>query len=373
MKSLRIAMILCAALAASTFAEEVVLNPDGSGHYPNIQAAIDAVSPGSTIWLADGVWQGAGNHSLDFGGKILVIRSISDSPEDCRFDLSAGGIRAFDFHSDESNACQVRGVKIHGSHGLSFGGAVRINMGSPRFENCHFENNGVKTAGGAFYIQSSAAEIANCRFHSNYAGQSGGAVSLAQESQAIVEACIFDSNQADMMGGAMEMYDSLSNVFDCVFRGNTAGSWAGGALHMENSWSEVSNCTFAENFCASGSAISSEYSDFMIHRCIFTAGNSPPFATSVGPLYEMTCCDLWGNTGGDYTGAIAGYLGSDGNFSEDPQFCGSLGTGDFRLQSDSPCAIGNAYCPESLIGALDVDCGIESTELSTWSRVKSLY
>jgi hypothetical protein len=60
------------------------------------------------------------------------------------------------------------------------------------------------------------------------------------------------------------------------------------------------------------------------------------------------------------------------NFSGDPMFCG---TGNYYLQSDSPCAPGNqpggADC--GLIGPLPVGCGAVSVETKTWGGVKAIY
>ena len=50
----------------------------------------------------------------------------------------------------------------------------------------------------------------------------------------------------------------------------------------------------------------------------------------------LACNDVFGNEGSNY-GGVADPTGTDGNVSEDPQFCGVVGTRDWTLQSDSPC------------------------------------
>jgi parallel beta-helix repeat protein len=68
----------------------------------------------------------------------------------------------------------------------------------------------------------------------------------------------------------------------------------------------------------------------------------------------------------------AGPLNTE-NFSLNPQFCGA-GAGNFYLQSDSPCAPGNApYEAEGLIGALPVSCGSVDAKNRTWGGIKALY
>jgi len=64
------------------------------------------------------------------------------------------------------------------------------------------------------------------------------------------------------------------------------------------------------------------------------------------------------------------------NFSADPQFCGIEGSGDYLLQSDSPCAPGNtplSWGDCGQIGPLPVGCGPVSTEVKSWGAIKSMY
>jgi hypothetical protein len=62
----------------------------------------------------------------------------------------------------------------------------------------------------------------------------------------------------------------------------------------------------------------------------------------------LTCCDVYGNEGGDWVGCIADQYGIDGNISEDPFFC----EGSLYLSSDSPCL----YGPCGQIGAHGQGC-----------------
>lgn len=69
---------------------------------------------------------------------------------------------------------------------------------------------------------------------------------------------------------------------------------------------------------------------------------------------EITCTDIYGNEGGDWTGDLAGYLGVNGNISMDPLFCDPE-AGVLTLRADSPCA--PLHDPEcGRIGAWPVGC-----------------
>ena len=106
------------------------------------------------------------------------------------------------------------------------------------------------------------------------------------------------------------------------------------------------------------------------------AHNDVQFATTgsnhMGSIL-WSCCDLYDNTGDDYTAPWWGF--GNGNFSADPLVC-DADAGDFTLHSDSPCLPGNhpdgAAC--GLIGALDVGCGPStSVEQTSWGAVKEMF
>ena len=65
------------------------------------------------------------------------------------------------------------------------------------------------------------------------------------------------------------------------------------------------------------------------------------------------------------------------NFTINPQFCGAPGSGNYFLQSDSPCAPGNTPPPLledcGLVGALPVGCGMTPVRSATWGELRSLY
>jgi hypothetical protein len=87
----------------------------------------------------------------------------------------------------------------------------------------------------------------------------------------------------------------------------------------------------------------------------------------------LTCCDLYGNAGGDWMQDIADQYGIRGNIRADPLFCDPL-FGDFTLHEDSPCA---PFTPPNeecdLIGAWPVGCGPTAVHSVTWGRLKSLF
>ncbi len=93
-----------------------VVKPDGTGDFPVIQAAVDAVMNGDEILLADGVFTGLGNNQVNFWGKAITIRSQSGKAVDCILD-GEGTIGVprtlFLFESGEGSDSIVRDVTIY--------------------------------------------------------------------------------------------------------------------------------------------------------------------------------------------------------------------------------------------------------------------
>jgi hypothetical protein len=75
----------------------------------------------------------------------------------------------------------------------------------------------------------------------------------------------------------------------------------------------------------------------------------------------------------DPYGGCDDMTGTNGNFAADPQFCGVDGSGNYFLQSDSPCAPGNHPGGEScgMIGAMPVNCETVPTRRVTWGTIKA--
>jgi hypothetical protein len=88
---------------------------------------------------------------------------------------------------------------------------------------------------------------------------------------------------------------------------------------------------------------------------------------------DFLCNDIFGNK----SNVDPPPFGTNGNIDVDPQFCGVAPqvSGNYFLQSDSPCAPGkhpDGY-PCGLIGAWPVGCKDTAVERTSWGRIKSIY
>ena len=379
MAAMRILSLLVALLvAASAGAATYLVQADGGGDFPHIAAALLSAISSDVIELGNGVFTGSGNRDLDFAGKAITLRSQSGDRSACVID--AGGSpgaphRVLLFTSGETLLARVEGITLRGgdvtSAGSGVGGAVLIEGASPRFEDCVIEGSAAGRGGGV-HCWSARPRFTDCEIRDNTAAAGGGGVSFDGESNLVFVNCLIAGNQAERGGGLFGL-DSRLSLSDCVVAGNTASLRGGGMYAGSDSDSDLSSCTFAYNEAPTGGALDAVFNShyhFTQSIVAFSAVGGA-LAMSYGSSAEFSCSNLYGNAGGDWAGDIAGQVGIWGNVSAEPQFCGVAGSGNYYLQSDSPCAAAQSGCGD--MGAMGVGCGTTATERSSWSLLKGLF
>ena len=280
------------------------VEPDGTGEFATIQAAIDAATGCDVIELGDGLFTGEGNRDLTFRGKILTVRSRSGDPAACVIDCQGSADdprRGFTIDSYEGAGAVIEGITVKngyaGGIGNQDGGAIHGGqMSMPTLINCAFVDNSAVRKGGAVYCRNSLSILEDCTFVGNESAE-GGTICC------------------DV--GSFGLF-----VSGCTITGNEAGS-SGAGIH----WDRYHSRLVVEN-----TIIASSESG----EAIFCDGDGiPP---------EISCCDIHGNAGGDWVGCVADLQGVAGNFSADPRFCGlapDTHMSRYELRADSPCLPGN--------------------------------
>jgi hypothetical protein len=179
--------------------------------------------------------------------------------------------------------------------------------------------------GGGIVCAGASVSIYDCIIEGNYANVQGGGMLLDGGSDLTCAGCLIKSNTSVGHGGGAANYYSTALYSNCTFYDNSAGT--GGGLYNYGSTTAIDNCIIASS--AGGGAVASTPS-------------SPP---------ALSCCNLYANVGGDWSGYIAGQADINNNMSVDPLFCDAPASG-FRLESDSPCLTG--IC--GMIGAFGRGC-----------------
>lgn len=134
--------------------------------YPTIQAGIDEAFLGDTVLVADGLYTGPGNKSLDFNGKRIVLRSENGS-ENTTIDCENDGM-AFHLHSGEDSLSVIEGFTVMNGNSSDAGGIFLENV-SPKIRYCDIVGNTGGFGGGINLISHSAPIILGCRFDDNTA------------------------------------------------------------------------------------------------------------------------------------------------------------------------------------------------------------
>ena len=226
-------------LAIRACISQVTLLADGTGDYPTIQSALDALGcDTSVINLESGVYSGEGNRDLDCLGKPVTIISSSGHPDSCIIDCQGTESehhRGFLFHSGETSDAVIEGITIMGGY-ADEGGALKCESGSsPTIRNCVLRDN-FATSGGAIYSEDSAPTFENCTISYNTSPTAGAAFLLY--SDPIFENCIL-SHSID--GPAVFGYESnpLLACTDVVW--NEGGDWVGCIADQQNQNGNFSN------------------------------------------------------------------------------------------------------------------------------------
>jgi parallel beta-helix repeat protein/predicted outer membrane repeat protein len=235
---------------------------------------------------------------------------------------------------------------------------------------CTFRGNSTAYSGGGLRCTDTAAVVlTNCEFANNTATLYGGGLSCGFESDpsnVSLTDCRFTNNSSEF-GGALYIDHTLLSATGCLFIGNTS-TGRGGAMLGRTTFegTHFANCTFVGNQALPGGPVSVGGAISLITHCSLTAancifvGNSADedgaITCSGGTATTLSCCDIFGNPGGDWTGCLAGQDVINNNFSLNPLFCDTV-NGDYSPGDISPCAPANSPCG-ALVGALDVGCVI---------------
>ncbi len=142
-------MIFLLAAPALAFADKHLVNSDGSGDFPTIQAAIDASAPGDSVLLGDGEFMGPGNRQLDIPHPLLLA-SLSGEPALCIIDAEGEPLG----HVENETAIDQPSYRFQGITFRDGQGFTTEDGKDFFFSSCHFES-----CAGIFFSSPIAGEL----------------------------------------------------------------------------------------------------------------------------------------------------------------------------------------------------------------------
>jgi predicted outer membrane repeat protein len=299
--------------------------------------AVAAAPSGSIVRIGNGTFTGA----LTLGAKQLVIEAAPGT-NPVLDGTGLVNVAILTVNGGQTSDTVIRGLTFRNGptggpspqvSGQLVGGAMLVNLASPRIESCIFENNRSQR-GGALYLRRSSSTVINCTFTGNEATESGGAI-RTQSSATLIENCSFESNSAMVSGGAISHRGAdgfgQNTVRNCLVRLNSAPLGAGLSLQQASQATStiVDDCTIVQNTATSaGGGVWGESGSVGTSTLIGTnvCGNTPnevagPIAIGAGTgLCDQPGC---GDPDGDL---IAGCIDNCPNAANPSQVDGDADT-----------------------------------------------
>ena len=319
--------------------------------------------------------------SYNHGRGIAFSRSGSPHIQDCDISYNDGRGITFSRSAPHIENCTIShnsdgGLSIYLCSGVAIlscslsyntssgngGGAsytAPYDGGGFEFRNCVFESNSTTGNGGGVYISTNSLMfflLNDCRFVSNEASGSGGGIFIEGESYLFSDFCSYIGNSSLKNGGAIAAdNDAIVVVDTCLVSANESSNMGGGFYCRSERGILIHGSTLHGNSAPYGAGICADTDgSFTVAGTIIAFNNGTAAWCESADAVELSCSDLYGNTGGDWIGCIEDQADTNGNFSTDPLFC-DPGSGDFSLDTVSPC-LDAPGC--GLVGAFGEGCDI---------------
>ncbi len=350
-----------------------------------IQAAVDAVTSGGTVWVTNGTY--------DLGGRT-VLGAIQTNRVCITRPMTVRSVNGSDFtaivgaagSNGSNDSDSVRGVCMMTNSaliGFTVANGYSVNTGDYTYDrpgagiwlttdsvvsNCVISGNTTASGGGGVYLHQGGL-LTHSTVNGNVSQEGGGGVSLNYGG--VVSDCTVSNNtDAGYNGGGGAKIDGMGGVINrCVIQNNSAQS-AGGVILSYGG--ELNNCLVVGNV-ASEDAGGVSGSECILNNCTIV-GNSVTnsmtylggggFSSGMMGMAELNNCIVWGNTSPTNSNLALSEYGMDtvrnscapagegitngvnGCTTSDPLFV-SVATTNYQLQVASPCKNtgDNTYAP----------------------------
>jgi predicted outer membrane repeat protein len=326
------------------------------GDVSSLQVAMALAADGDTLRLAPGLYSEPMLNTPQ-GPSMLVLDRVLTIIGEGEVVLHGGWEGRILYVTDRAAGSHLIGLKFKAGMAWT-GGAIHQESVLLHLSACGFDQNGAEHSGGALFSSRGSLAIMACVFDGNHSGGAGGAVSL-EDTSVELKACSLVNSDAVLGGGIYVGPGSHAELQSSILVGESAdvGGWA----LVEDGFLYAVNCTFfgiPQDETSGGVELRGDLGSAYIETSILCYSGRTAVSSEREGAAMLLCCNLFGNTGGDWTGVVADQAEVGGNLSQDPGFCELL-EGKLNIGKQSPCAPANNPCGE-LIGALGVDCREEA-------------
>jgi hypothetical protein len=352
------------------------------GDFSNIPAAMDAAAYGDSIIVACA--ESYSNEIITMKSGVSLL-SETGEPECAELKSWPNFCWTVIYCDGCDNTTRIEGFTIN--FRARDGGCVHLDHSSPTFANCIF------TVGGSgfyhVYAEHGSPVFEDCVFRYGYQSIHGSYLNAFTATRCIFEEigygwaevcigldadtttfedCIFRNNGGhDCETYLLALTCTECSLIGCTFHDNLTECEYGGPVVLVGAYETtiIENCTFAHNRAFWGVIHIHRGTAVLSNTLIaFNTGNAEAVGCDNDAEVYPSCCDIYGNEGGDWVGCIEGLEGIDGNISLDPIFCGDENPeAPLSIRTDSPCAPFTPPNPEcDLIGAWPVGCEFMTVE-----------
>ncbi len=301
----------------------------------------------------------------EFGGGGMYAFRSSPVLTDVQFTSNTaaqvgGGLRCHNLSLYDPSEAILTDVSFTGN-AAGHGGGMAIEGTTAKLTDVEFLANHAVAEGGGLWCEQGEAgtTLTRVTFSDNIAMAGAGLYANYTDAPMHILGCTFGHNRAvnyPTGGGGAHFEGTAAYVAESVFFGNSADEGAGVYCRYPDG-PVFEYCTFVENSAnIAGAGIYSRggCSPIVTNSIIAYSTNGEAVSCEAGGTVSLSCCDVYGNNGGDYVGCIASQAGVNGNIEENPFFCGEDNPDDpFSLRANSPCADA-PLCGQ--IGARPVGC-----------------
>ena len=358
---------------------------------PTIQAGIAAAAAGDTVLLAPGVFTGAGNTDLAFGGKDIVLQGAA-APDSSAIDC-AGANSGFYFNDGETAAARIERLTIKNANGY----AIHLYQASASLKAIRVFDcaHGVAFHTSTSFVDgllcvrtgdalSAYAAVLDATDVTVLQGQSSAAVTVSSGAQLVLDGLtVIDSHahygivecSADLtlrnayIEGCTISPDLPQSVILCRGGASADLQW----ITLVDNQGQGIQTEYGPSLLARNVTIVGQEKDGFHLRGTATADISQAIVVFSGHLglrseagcsLSLACSDFYANELGDFGGSTSDPTGTNGMIKADPMFC-QLGGPEAppTLSVNSPCAPANNDCG-LLMGAQDTDCALEMVTVS---------
>jgi len=333
--------------------------------YGEIAIALEYAMPGDVVIIESGVY----DENIDYGGKDVIVASRYWLTGDVSYidqTIIDGGDddSVVKFTNGESRSAVLCGVTIRNGLAQSNGGGVLCEYSSPTLSNLVIADNVSLLDAGGIICRGCDPIIVDTVISGNTSGRHGGGISCTLNSSPILRNVMVSNNVAvngggiwcysnsnplleDVSlydniankGGGLYCYDNCSPTLNYVTVFNDSASVHGGGILAESfSNLDMMHCTISHNASPVGGGIALlATSTAIIDTSIVSfSRNGQAVYCGSGSSAQLYYSDIYGNSGGDWTGSIAPQSGVNGNHSVDPLYVDGP-HGDLNLAETSPC------------------------------------